>query len=42
MTVLDFEHEDEVVARANDTPFGLSAGVFTRNDLPRPSGDRGA
>ncbi len=31
MTVLDFEHEDEVVARANDTPFGLSAGVFTRD-----------
>jgi betaine-aldehyde dehydrogenase len=31
MTVLDFEDEDEVVARANDTPFGLSAGVFTRD-----------
>jgi betaine-aldehyde dehydrogenase len=31
MTVLDFEDEDEVIARANDTPFGLSAGVFTRD-----------
>ena len=34
MTLLDFDDEDEVVARANDTPFGLSAGVFTR-DLQR-------
>jgi len=34
MAVLDFEDEDEVVARANDTEFGLSAGVFT-NDLNR-------
>jgi len=34
MSVLDFEDEDEVVARANDTEFGLSAGVFT-NDLNR-------
>ena len=34
MSVLKFEREDEVVARANDTEFGLSAGVFTR-DLPR-------
>ena len=34
MTVLDFDDEDEVVARANDTPFGLAAGVFTR-DLQR-------
>jgi len=31
MCVLDFEAEDEVVARANDTRFGLSAGVFTRD-----------
>ena len=31
MTVLAFNHEDEVVARANDTPYGLSAGVFTQN-----------
>ena len=34
LSVLDFDDEDEVVARANDTPFGLSAGVFTR-DLAR-------
>jgi betaine-aldehyde dehydrogenase len=34
MAVLDFEDEDEVVARANGTPFGLAAGVFTR-DLAR-------
>jgi len=29
MAVLDFDAEDEVVARANATEFGLSAGVFT-------------
>ncbi len=34
MSVLSFEDEDEVVARANDTEFGLSAAVFT-NDLTR-------
>ena len=34
MCVLDFEDEDEAVARANATPFGLAAGVFTR-DLAR-------
>ncbi len=34
MSVLTFAEEDEVIARANDTEFGLSAGVFTR-DLPR-------
>jgi len=34
MSVLEFEHEDEVVARANASDFGLSAGVFT-NDLTR-------
>jgi betaine-aldehyde dehydrogenase len=34
MSVLRFEGEDEVVARANATPFGLAAGVFTR-DLAR-------
>ena len=34
MSVLSFRDEDEVVARANDTEFGLSAGVFTR-DLAR-------
>ncbi|MEM8577339.1 MAG: betaine-aldehyde dehydrogenase [Pseudomonadota bacterium] len=31
MAVLDFEDEDEVMARANATEFGLSAGVFTRD-----------
>ena len=34
MTVLSFDDEDEVVARANDTEYGLAAGVFT-NDLSR-------
>ncbi len=34
MSVLDFEEEAEVLARANDTEFGLAAGVFTR-DLTR-------
>lgn len=34
MAVLDFDSEDEVIARANDTEFGLAAGVFTA-DLTR-------
>ncbi len=34
MTVLPFKDEDEVIERANATPFGLAAGVFTR-DLAR-------
>jgi betaine-aldehyde dehydrogenase len=34
MTVLSFADEDEAVARANATEYGLSAGVFTR-DLAR-------
>jgi betaine-aldehyde dehydrogenase len=34
MAVLSFAEEDEVVARANATEFGLAAGVFTR-DLAR-------
>lgn len=34
MAVLDFEDEAGVLARANDTEFGLAAGVFTR-DLSR-------
>uniref|UniRef100_UPI0035C87B72 betaine-aldehyde dehydrogenase n=1 Tax=Pseudooctadecabacter sp. TaxID=1966338 RepID=UPI0035C87B72 len=34
LSVLDFEDEDEVLARANETDFGLAAGVFT-NDLSR-------
>ena len=31
MTVLPFDTEDEVIARANDTEFGLAAGVFTQD-----------
>ena len=31
MSVLDFETEDEVISRANDTDFGLAAGVMSRN-----------
>ncbi len=34
MSVLTFETEEEVIARANGTDFGLAAGVFTR-DLAR-------
>ncbi|WP_281995702.1 betaine-aldehyde dehydrogenase [Ruegeria faecimaris] len=34
MSVLDFETEEEVMARANNTEFGLAAGVFTK-DLTR-------
>ena len=34
LTLLTFDDEDEVVARANATEFGLAAGVFT-NDLAR-------
>ena len=34
MCVLDFDGEDEAVARANATEFGLAAGVFTK-DLAR-------
>jgi betaine-aldehyde dehydrogenase len=31
MSVLDFDTEEEVMARANDTEFGLAAGVFTKD-----------
>ena len=31
LSILPFDDEDEVIARANDTEFGLSAGVFTRD-----------
>ncbi len=31
MSILSFTDEDEVVARANDTEFGLSAGLFTKD-----------
>jgi betaine-aldehyde dehydrogenase len=34
LSVLEFEDEEEVIARANATEFGLAAGVFT-NDLTR-------
>ncbi len=34
MSVLAFSDEDEVVARANNTEYGLAAGIFT-NDLSR-------
>jgi betaine-aldehyde dehydrogenase len=34
MSLLEFEDEEEVIARANATEFGLAAGVFT-NDLTR-------
>ncbi|WP_187970118.1 betaine-aldehyde dehydrogenase [Aquibium microcysteis] len=34
MSVLGFSSEEEAIERANDSEFGLSAGVFTR-DLPR-------
>ncbi|WP_108483027.1 betaine-aldehyde dehydrogenase [Oceaniglobus ichthyenteri] len=34
LSVFAFDTEDEVMARANATPFGLAAGVFT-NDLTR-------
>ena len=31
MSVLEFEHEEEVLKRANATEYGLAAGVFTQN-----------
>jgi betaine-aldehyde dehydrogenase len=34
LSILDFDAEDEVIRRANATPYGLAAGVFTR-DLAR-------
>ena len=34
MAVLGFDGEEEVVARANATPYGLAAGIFTK-DLSR-------
>src|SRR5688572_7839223 len=34
LSILSFDSEEEVIERANNTPYGLSAGVFT-NDLKR-------
>ena len=31
MSVLSFDSEEEAIARANDTEFGLAAGVFTKD-----------
>lgn len=31
LSVLRFKNEDEVIGLANDTKYGLAAGVFTRN-----------
>ncbi len=31
MAVLDFDSEEEVISRANATPFGLAGGVFTQD-----------
>jgi betaine-aldehyde dehydrogenase len=31
MSVLSFDSEEEVITRANDTEFGLAAGVFTKD-----------
>ena len=31
LCVFKFSTVDEVIRRANDTPFGLAAGVFTSN-----------
>ncbi len=31
LSVLSFDTEEQAVALANDTPYGLAAGVFTRN-----------
>lgn len=39
LSILSFDTEAEVLERANDTPFGLAAGVFTRCvGSPRVSG----
>lgn len=40
MSILSFDTEAEVLERANDTSFGLAAGVFTRyvgKDAPSSS-----
>jgi len=30
LTILQFDTEDEVIVRANNTPFGLAGGLFTK------------
>jgi aldehyde dehydrogenase (NAD+) len=32
MSLISFENEEEAIAMANDTKFGLGAGVFTQNN----------
>jgi betaine-aldehyde dehydrogenase len=34
LSILSFDSEEEVIGRANNTPYGLAAGVFT-NDIKR-------
>jgi len=34
-TILPFDTEEEVIRRANQTPYGLSAGIFTKYCLPK-------
>lgn len=33
LSILSFDDEEEVIARANNTVFGLSAGVFTKYEI---------
>ncbi len=40
LSVLDFTDEDDVIARANDTDFGLAAGVFHKGHSAGAPGDR--